>query len=115
MENTDTPLPPIAIQVTYVELVEPDATGRVTRGPRDQIRKLADEDMRDAFGVVEYFAGHAAQMLGRLQAQPEQKDLVTVEMEFGLGFNTELKVYVVGGKAEASLKIKLSWERADKE
>ena len=110
-----TPLPPIAVEVTYIELVEPDESGRVTRGPREQIRKLTDQEMREAFEAVEYMAGHAAEMLGRLQSRAEQKDLSGLEMEFGLGFNTELKVYVVGGKAEASLKVKLTWESGDEE
>ena len=115
MEDTENTLPPIAIQVTPIDLVEGDDTGRVTRGTKDQIRKLTDEQVREAFGVVEFMAGHAAEMLGRLQAKPEQKDLAGVEMEFGLGFNTQLKVYVVGAKTEASLKIKLTWERAEEE
>ena len=50
-----------------------------------------------------------------LQAKTEQKDLSGVEMEFGLGFNTEMKVYVVGAKAEASLKVKLTWKSSDQE
>jgi hypothetical protein len=31
-------------------------------------------------------------------------------MEFGLGFNSEMKIYIVGAKAEASLKVKLAWK-----
>ena len=33
-------------------------------------------------------------------------------MEFSLGFNSELKAYIVGAKVEASLEAKLTW-RAD--
>lgn len=100
----------LAIQVTTIPLVEPGQPERVTRGPRDQIRKLTDEQVREAFGAVEFMAQHAGEMLGRLRERPEQRDLSGVEMEFGLGFNSELKVYIVGAKAEASLKVKLTWK-----
>ncbi len=78
--------------------------------PQDQIRKLTDEQVQEAFGAVEFMAQHAGEMLGRLRARPEQRELSGVEMEFGLGFNSELKVYIVGAKAEASLKVKLTWK-----
>lgn len=110
MTTMDTPMPPLAIQVTHIDLVEPDASGRVVRGPRDQIRKLTDEQVQEAFGAVEFMAQHAGEMLGRLRERPEQGELSGVEMEFGLGFNSELKVYIVGAKAEASLKVKLTWK-----
>lgn len=100
----------LAIQVTTIPLVEPGQPERVTRGPRDQIRKLTDEQVREAFGAVEFMAQHAGEMLGRLRERPEQRELSGVEMEFGLGFNSELKVYIVGAKAEASLKVKLTWK-----
>ena len=112
MTDTFQPTPPLAIQVTTIPLVEPGQPERVTRGPRDQIRKLTDEQVQEAFGAVEFMAQHAGEMLGRLRERPEQRDLSGVEMEFGLGFNSEMKIYVVGAKAEASLKVKLTW-RAD--
>lgn len=115
MTNTDTPMPPLAIQVTPIDLVEPDASGRVTRGPRDQIRQLTEEQVREAFVAVEFMAQHAGEMLGRLRARPEQKELAGVEMEFGLGFNSEMKIYIVGAKAEASLKVKLAWKSTGQE
>ncbi|HNS02387.1 MAG TPA: CU044_2847 family protein [Anaerolineae bacterium] len=110
MTHTDQPHQPLAIQVTPIDLVEPDASGRVTRGTRDQIRKLTDEQVREAFGAVEFMAQHAGEMLGRLRERPEQRELSGVEMEFGLGFNSEMKIYIVGAKAEASLKVKLAWK-----
>ncbi|MBE2234114.1 MAG: hypothetical protein IAE85_11515 [Anaerolinea sp.] len=110
MTHVDQSMQPLAIQVTSIDLVEPDASGRVTRGPRDQIRTLTDEQVREAFGAVEFMARHAGEMLGRLREKPEQRELSGVEMEFGLGFNSELKIYIVGAKAEASLKVKLAWK-----
>lgn len=110
MTDTTQSTPPLAIQVTAIPLVEPDQPVRVTRGPKDQIRKLTDEQVQEAFGAVEFMAQHAGEMLGRLRERPEQRELSGVEMEFGLGFNSELKVYVVGAKAEASLKVKLTWK-----
>ena len=110
MTNANQTTLPFAVQVTDLPLVEPDQPVRVTRGPKDQIRKLTDEQVREAFGAVEYMAQHAGEMLGRLRERPEQKELTGVEMEFGLGFNSELKVYIVGAKAEASLKVKLAWK-----
>jgi hypothetical protein len=87
MTDTNQITQPLAIQVTAIDLVEPDpTTGRGTRGPRDQIRKLTDEQVREAFGAVEFMAQHAGEMLGRLRERPEQKELSGVEMEFGLGF-----------------------------
>ena len=108
------PLPPIHVQVSPIEVFEPvpGEEGRVMRGPRDQVRKLTDEQVREAFSAVEYMAQHAGEMLDRLRARPEQHALSGVEMEFGLGFNSELKAYIVGAKVEASLKVKLTW-RAD--
>jgi hypothetical protein len=67
MADTDNLTPLLAIQVTPIDLVEPDASGRVTRGPRDQIRQLTDEQVRAAFGAVEFMAQHAGEMLGRLR------------------------------------------------
>jgi len=106
------PLPPIHVQVIPIEVVEPAPAdqGRVMRGPRDQVRKLTDEQVRQAFAAVEFMAQHAGELLGRLRARPEQRQLSGVELEFGLGFNSELKVYIVGAKAEASLKVKLTWQ-----
>lgn len=110
MTDTHQITQPLAIQVTAIQLVEPGQSERVTRGPKDQIRKLTDEQVREAFGAVEFMAQHAGEMLGRLRARPEQKELSGVEMEFGLGFNSEMKIYIVGAKAEASLKVKLAWK-----
>jgi len=110
MTDTNQPMPPLVIQVTTIPLVEPDQPVRVTRGPKDQIRKLTDEQVQEAFGAVEFMAQHAGEMLGRLRERPEQRELSGVEMEFGLGFNSEMKIYVVGAKAEASLKVKLAWK-----
>jgi hypothetical protein len=113
MENT--PLPPLAVQVTRIDMAGPDETGRVTRGPKEQIRKLTEEAVREAFAAVEYMAGHAAEMLGRLHAQPGQQDLSGMELEFGLAFNAELDVYVVVAQADGSLKVKLTWKSEDEE
>lgn len=110
MTDTTQPTSPLAIQVTTIPLVEPDQPVRVMRGPKDQLRKLTDEQVQEAFGAVEFMAQHAGEMLKRLRERPEQRELSGVEMEFGLGFNSELKVYVVGAKAEASLKVKLTWK-----
>lgn len=109
------PLPPIAVQITHVDMVKPGEEGRVTRGPREQIRKLTEDAVREAFGAVEYMAGHAAEMLGRLHERPEQQDLSGMEMEFGLAFNAELDVYVVVAQADGSLKVKLTWKSGDEE
>ena len=110
MTDTNQIPQPLAIQVTAIPLIEPGEPDRVTRGPRDQIRKLTDEQVREAVGAVEFMAQHAGEMLGRLRARPEQRELSGVEMEFGLGFNSEMKIYIVGAKAEASLKVKLAWK-----
>ena len=105
------PLPPINVQVIPIEVFEPvpGEEGRVMRGPRDQVRKLTEAQMGVAFAVAEKLAGEAAAMLGRLRCQPGQAGLSGMEVEFGLGFNTELQVYVVGAKADASLHVKLTW------
>lgn len=107
-----TPLPPIHVQVIPIEVVEPVSgeKGRVERGPRDQVRKLTEMQMAAAFAVTEKLADEAAAMLGRLRSQPGQANLAGMEVEFGLGFNTELQVYVVGAKADASLHVKLTWQ-----
>lgn len=68
MPDARNPSPPQAVQVTPIDLAEPDTTGRVTRGPRDQIRKLTDEQVREAFGAVETLTQHAGEMLGRLRS-----------------------------------------------
>jgi len=112
----DEPLafPPIQIQVTPIEeAVERD--GRAMRGPRDVIRQISEAQMRQAFGAAEGLAQQTAEMLLRLQARPEHRQLAAVELEFGLAFNTELKVYVVGAKADASLRIKLTWSAPNQE
>ena len=105
------PLPPINVQVIPIEVFEPvpGEEGRVMRGPRDQVRRLTEAQMGAAFSVTEKLAGEAAAMLGRLRSQPGQGGLSGMEVEFGLGFNTELQVYVVGAKADASLHVKLTW------
>ena len=105
------PLPLVHVQVTPIEVFEPtpDEGGRVMRGPRDQVRKLTEAQMALAFSVTEMLAGEAAAMLSRLHSQPGQAGLSGMEVEFGLGFNTELQVYVVGAKADASLHVKLTW------
>ena len=105
------PLPPIHVQVIPIEVFEPapDEGSRVMRGPRDQVRKLTEAQMAVAFNVTEKLAGEAAAMMGRLRCQPGQAGLSGMEVEFGLGFNTELQVYVVGAKADASLHVKLTW------
>jgi hypothetical protein len=105
-------LPAIHVQVIPIEVFEPVSgeEGRVTRGPRDQVRKLTEAQMAVAFIVTEKLAGEAAAMLGRLHSQPGQVGLSGMEVEFGLGFNTELQVYVVGAKADASLHVKLTWK-----
>ena len=109
------PLPLVHVQVTPIEVFEPtpDEGGRVMRGPRDQVRKLTEAQMALAFSVTEMLAGEAAAMLGRLRSQPGQGGLSGMEVEFGLGFNTELQVYVVGAKADASLHVKLTWNPAE--
>ena len=109
------PLPPINVQVIPIEVFEPvpGEEGRVMRGPRDQVRKLTEAQMGVAFAVAEKLAGEAAAMLGRLRSQPGQGGLSGMEVEFGLGFNTELQVYVVGAKADASLHVKLTWNPAE--
>lgn len=106
------PLPPIHVQVSPIEVVEPAPAekGRVERGPREQVRKLTDAQIAAAFGVAERLAAEAGTMLGRLRAQPDQAGLSGLEVEFGLGFNTELQVYVVGARADASLHVKLTWQ-----
>jgi hypothetical protein len=109
------PFPSINVQVIPIEVFEPvpGEEGRVTRGPRDQVRKLTEAQMGVAFAVAEKLAGEAAAMLGRLCDQPGQTGLSGMEVEFGLGFNTELQVYVVGAKADASLHVKLTWNPAE--
>ena len=47
------------------------ARARSTRGLCDQIRKLTDEQVQEAFGAVEFMAQHAGEMLGRLRERPE--------------------------------------------
>lgn len=74
------------------------------------MRKLTEAQMAAAFVVTEKLADEAAAMLGRLRGQPGQANLDGMEVEFGLGFNTELQVYVVGAKADASLHVKLTWK-----
>jgi hypothetical protein len=98
--------------VIPIEVVEPvpGEKGRVERGLRDQVRKLTEAQMAAAFSVTERLAAEAAAMLGRLHGQPGQAGLSGMEVEFGLGFNTELQVYVVGAKADASLHVKLTWK-----
>ena len=107
--------PPIQIQVTPIEeAVERD--GRVVRsGLRDVMRQISGAQMRQAFAAAESLAQQTAEMLLRLQARPEHQQLAAVELEFGLAFNTELKVYVVGAKADASLRIKLTWSAPNQE
>lgn len=109
MKTTST-VPTIGIQISPLELAELDDSGRITRGPREQIRQLTNEEIDHAFGAMEYLADRAAQMLSQFATKPEQKNLSIMEIEFGLGFNTELKIYVVGAKAEGSLRVKLAWK-----
>lgn len=108
------PAPPLHIQVKPIEVVEHEA-GRVTRGPRDQVRKLTEAQMAQAFAVAEALAGQAGAMLARLREQPEQRRLSGLEIEFGLSFNTGLTVYVVSATADASLSVKLSWRAGSEE
>jgi hypothetical protein len=100
--------------VKSIEVVD-DTAGRVTRGPRDQVRKLTEAQMAQAFAAAEALAGQAGAMLARLRDRPEQRRLSGMEIEFGLSFNTELTVYVVSATADASLSIKLTWSAAAQE
>jgi hypothetical protein len=84
MTHSDRPSQPLAIQVTAIPLVEPDQPVRVTRGLKDQIRKLTDE----ALGKVHIYlrsgtavpgAGPSATYRGDAQRTPYARNDISSE------------------------------------
>jgi hypothetical protein len=84
--------------------------GKRQTGDRTQPSGIT-EDLEDAYAKAKTLISTIAMDMGQhLKELGEQTRPKEVEVEFGLGFSAQAKVWMIGGEAEAAMKVTLKWE-----
>lgn len=93
-----------------------DATLGASSGGKG-IRKTSAKDKisKAKARLEELISGVAESMHEKLSHLPGGSAPSSIELTFTVGFSAELDAWVMGGKAEQGIELKLVWERAAKE
>ena len=92
-----------------VEFSQPSGLRQVSITPENVVQKSA-EAVDKAMGMVKKMAHKGIVTLDNLARKPTQ-----IEMEFGIKFTAETGAIIAKTAAEASLMVKLTWERNNDE
>ena len=74
------------------------------------------EDIQGAYSKAKELITYIAEDLGKdLDKIREKSQVKQMEVEFSIGFSAEAKPWVIfGAKADSGLKVKLTWQDADR-
>lgn len=92
-----------------VQAVPVPGTEKTSTGPGQRVL----DAFVQAQDVILGAAASTVEVLGKLGARAARPD--KLEVEFGLGFSVKGNVVVVGGQADATLKVKLTYDAAKPE
>jgi hypothetical protein len=80
--------------------------GSVVRGAGlAQLTEKVDTTFRETLSVIHPVAAAALDACGSLVPAPD-----TVEIEFGLKFNVQLKAFIAQSSTEGNLRVKIVWK-----
>ena len=79
----------------------------------DEATEKADQAFNNALTTIRRTAGRVSAMLTTITADPEQRPLSKIELEFGLNLKSDANAFIVKAGVEAQMKVKLTWEASD--
>ena len=81
---------------------------------RQTVTTSVQDDIMTAYDNLKAVIGSIAEDIGqRLRSLTEEARPKQTEMEINLGFSGEANAWIVTGKAEAALKLKMIWEPSE--
>src|SRR5262245_536342 len=80
-------------------------TGLAEVGVEEEIAKRTGAAFKSAFGALAEVVKSLEDSVGKLTKRPKK-----IEMEFGATLTADCKLWIVSGKGDYAIKVKLAWE-----
>ncbi|MCX9010572.1 MAG: CU044_2847 family protein [Candidatus Methanoperedens sp.] len=90
----------------FVELTPRPGLKQVSAATPEDIAEKSGKALDSSMNTIHHMATRVSSMIDALVDQPNQ-----VDVEFGLKFDTEMGAIIAKAGMEASINVKLTWER----
>jgi Trypsin-co-occurring domain 1 len=80
-------------------------TGLSEVGVEEEIAKRTEAAFRSGIGAIGKLMTTLEESVGAMPKRPDK-----IEMEFGATLSADCKLWIVSGKGDYAIKVKLSWE-----